>query len=1238
MTLLAATVLLFLGDARAAVMTTSLRVSGSAPPYVISYVLGQDAIRLIITIRDAATGETVRTFTSFGTKTEINAADMKLGRHPNALVWDGRMENGAMAPAGTYYAHALSYSLGASTLRLLNYAPLPFTPAPGRTEARGLYGGDANRNPNSPYHNLVYFGVTATNSAGTAGVEVVDADGSSSVFPLPEKTATGAYDYVSASVLDDDTVILDGQSFQRITAVSPANGAIQSYSAVGKVNGRTMRAFGSGAAARAYYINAGETGVFLLNPLSGTPVNIVPASALPGAARGLEVRSDETALYVSGDGGYVRKFNRPASGTVWTQDAGFSAPAMTGEARGLALSPTGTILWVTNNNTADSTQNRVFGVNPATGAALSAGVYQYVFGGAMTPQGIAVTAGGNLFVQGWRGTATGISANSVAVLAPPEGTTMDETVSISFTRPAALGSVQISPAPAATNVTWRGATITWDTNVPSNSSVQLGTLPGVYNRTIAADAAPDLVTHHVVNVDALEAGTVQYARVLSSAEGYATAVSSPISFTTGALSLSGIQVSDVTDTSARLRWNTSAPSTSIVAFGTSPGATDETRADNALTTAHDVTLTGLTPGTAWYATPRSGDMTTPPTPVSGAQQTFTTLKSARILSERLTAGTDAATLAWETSLPVAATVHYGAAPDALGSTISVPSGTSGSAAFPSLSAGTTYYYQISLTGAGTMPRVTPVSAFTTETSTGSARTIVQSDPADLSTARRVNVDLGTDGGLLRLQRQAVPGTPVTTTPLPGARYHHAVVAHNGYLYALGGYDATGAATNAVSMAPILPDGTVGAWSATTPLPDPRVGIADMAFGYSGRLYVVGGADAQFNSLNSVLYAPQNADGTLGAWAETTPLPLPNGRDEGSAIAVDGRVILSGGEDNVSSPATDRARYTAAIRAGGSLGPWTVEAALPDALRGNRARTNADAVYAYGGYGAGDAYSGRAHIAGIGPDGGLSPLAADPSAMSADRYAFTAALTGGKLIAVAGRVRPNIFSRAMEFAPLTADGGLAPWSVSDEQTPDAVDAPDGKAYDGRIYSVGGRKNYATGPDAAATAAVVMVPMMPAPSNGAEFAYSGTLESEIMDLGAPTNLRRLAIAATGVVRARYRFAGENGAFSDWFTLEGSAENISGGARYFQYALTLTGDGSDTPVVDAVALTTGAAVGVPLAGDVNMDGQVTNEDAALALRIAGGFIAAADPSVSLPNADANADRQVTVDDAAVIARMAQ
>jgi hypothetical protein len=502
----------------------------------------------------------------------------------------------------------------------------------------------------------------------------------------------------------------------------------------------------------------------------------------------------------------------------------------------------------------------------------------------------------------------------------------------------------------------------------------------------------------------------------------------------------------------------------------------------------------------------------------------------------------------------------------------------------------------------------------------------------------VNVDLGTDGHLLSLQKQAVPGTPVTTTPLPEARYQHAVAAHNGYLYAIGGRGADGAAPAGVYFAPILADGTVGAWAATAALPAPRIGIADMAFGYSGHLYVVGGADAQFTALNTVLYADQNADGTLGAWQETTPLPLPYGRDEGSATIVDGRAVLSGGEDNLSSPTTDRNRYSAAVHADGSLGPWEVMSGDPISLRDNRARANAGAFYAYGGHDAGTNYGSHAEISGVEPTGALSPSERDAQAMNADRYAFTAAVTGGKLVTVAGRERPNTFTRAMEYATLTADGGLGPWTVSPELAPDAADAPDGKDYNGRIYSVGGRLNYGTGGFANATAAVAVIPMTPAPAEGgAVYAYAGSFESPILDLGGATNLRRLEVDATGDVAVRYRFAGANGVFSDWLTPADETGDLSGGARYFQYALTLAGDGSGTPAVDAVTLTTGPAAGVPLPGDVDLDGVVTRADAALALQIAGGLLPATGAGLSLPNADVDGDGQVSLRDAAAIAESA-
>lgn len=52
-----------------------------------------------------------------------------------------------------------------------------------------------------------------------------------------------------------------------------------------------------------------------------------------------------------------------------------------------------------------------------------------------------------------------------------------------------------------------------------------------------------------------------------------------------------------------------------------------------------------------------------------------------------------------------------------------------------------------------------------------------------------------------------------TTPLPAALAGHAMAATTTHLYALGGVDA-------VDVVPIHPDGSVGAWRATTSLTFP----------------------------------------------------------------------------------------------------------------------------------------------------------------------------------------------------------------------------------------------------------------------------------------------------------------------------------------------------------------------------------------------------------------------------------
>jgi hypothetical protein len=196
--------------------------------------------------------------------------------------------------------------------------------------------------------------------------------------------------------------------------------------------------------------------------------------------------------------------------------------------------------------------------------------------------------------------------------------------------------------------------------------------------------------------------------------------------------------------------------------------------------------------------------------------------------------------------------------------------------------------------------------------------------------------------------------------------------------------------------------------------------------------------------------------------------------------------------------------------------------------------------------------------------------------------------------------------------------------------------DGQAYSGRLYCAGGRQTFGVSTDPVAN--VVIIPMVAdtADPDGATYAYSGTVESSVIDLTAPTNLKHLKVTVTGgTVDVRYRFANTDGAFSDWFTPSSVDADISGGARYFQYQLVLSGSGTSTPTVNSVALTTVAGVSTALPGDLNKDGVVDAKDVKLALQIAAGLLNANDPSVSFSNGNVVADTVIDVLDAVAIQR---
>ncbi len=85
-------------------------------------------------------------------------------------------------------------------------------------------------------------------------------------------------------------------------------------------------------------------------------------------------------------------------------------------------------------------------------------------------------------------------------------------------------------------------------------------------------------------------------------------------------------------------------------------------------------------------------------------------------------------------------------------------------------------------------------------------------------------------------------TAFSVTSLPTATMFGDAVAVDGYLFVVGGRDSTfGNDPRAdVMSAPIQSDGTLGAWSAQTPLPSPRTNERVVAYG--DYVYVIGGGD------------------------------------------------------------------------------------------------------------------------------------------------------------------------------------------------------------------------------------------------------------------------------------------------------------------------------------------------------------------------------------------------------------
>jgi hypothetical protein len=144
-----------------------------------------------------------------------------------------------------------------------------------------------------------------------------------------------------------------------------------------------------------------------------------------------------------------------------------------------------------------------------------------------------------------------------------------------------------------------------------------------------------------------------------------------------------------------------------------------------------------------------------------------------------------------------------------------------------------------------------------------------------------------------------------------------LVSWGGYLYIIGGLDASGAYRSEVWRAAINADGSLGAWARDLSLPEGLAFASCVAFG--NMVYVIGGRSS--SGLSSTVYFTMvNSGGALGftdGWATNTR-SLPAARSGAAPVVREGRLFLIGGQ-------TASGSTSSIIDAGfwndGELGQW-----------------------------------------------------------------------------------------------------------------------------------------------------------------------------------------------------------------------------------------------------------------------------------------------------------------------------
>jgi parallel beta-helix repeat protein len=284
-----------------------------------------------------------------------------------------------------------------------------------------------------------------------------------------------------------------------------------------------------------------------------------------------------------------------------------------------------------------------------------------------------------------------------------------------------------------------------------------------------------------------------------------------------------------------------------------------------------------------------------------------------------------------------------------------------------------------------------------------------------------------------------------TTNLPQTLKSHQVVTWHNYVYCVGGYNGSNPVSN-VYRATQQTNG-ISSWTELNALP---VALRDMAVVVTQtQLIVIGGRNNETVS-NKIYAAPFNEDGSIGAWEELS-INLPQPCWGLRAVDALGNLYIVGGANtDTENDASDKV-FRLTVNAMGEVNDITEMTNLPEARNGHTVSVYDSKIIVIGGYDATFTQKNTVYSIAVNLDGSLGTWTTQTALPNAV-YGHTTICTNG-ILTVIGGMEGTMASN--KFYYTDADASAYDWQLSDILLPERYTEGVSFAFGEKIFFCGGK---------------------------------------------------------------------------------------------------------------------------------------------------------------------------------------